>query len=132
LQLLGIITVHNNKQKDDEEFKTIHLRLKQVALDDGATSCVLEAAAVRSGAPEVLAAQFKTTLAALATSPDRTATTKEWATRANLKERTFHSHRKALVERGYVEEVKRGIYTITQAGQTAIGPAATARTLHIA
>jgi predicted transcriptional regulator len=47
------------------------------------------------------------------------------------RKRTLHSHRKALVERRYVEEVKRGAYKVTEQGYAALGTAATARHLHV-
>lgn len=125
-----LVTVNNNKQKDDEEFSDISLELRQVAIDND-TSCVLSPAIGRSGVASGLARQLKRTLTALATSPHETTTTTEWATAAGLKERTLHSHRKALVDGKYVEDVKKGTYRITDAGRTALGPAATARHLHL-
>jgi len=130
----NLITVRNNKQKDDEEFKDIHLRLKQVALsndDDPARSCVLEATAAKSNLPDGLSARLKKTLTALASSPDQTATTTKWATRASIKERTLHSHRQQLVSGLYVEEVQRGIYRVTEEGQRLLGTAASASHLHL-
>lgn len=125
-----LVKVNNNKQKDDEEFRDVDLRLEQVAMDAD-TSCVLESALARSGVPDALARHLNDTLTALATSPHETQTTAEWAKRTGLKDRTLHSHRKALVERGYVEELKRGTHKVTEQGRAALGTAAPARHLHV-
>jgi hypothetical protein len=130
-----VVTVRNNKQKDDEEFDDIRLHLKQVALqtgDDAPTSCVLESAmGARSGGDEPLSPYLRKTLSALVSSPGGTATTAQWASAATLKERTLHSHRKKLVEGGFVEEVKRGTFKVTATGLAVVGTAATARHLHM-
>jgi len=127
----NVVTVHNNKQKDDEGFKDIHLRLKQVALENGDTSCVLEPGTARPNASAGLSSAFNKTLSALASSPRETLTTLEWAARANLKERTLHSHRKELLQRRFIEEVKRGVYRVSEKGREALQTAAPARHMHL-
>jgi predicted transcriptional regulator len=125
-----LITVKNNKQKDDEEFRDIRLQMKQVAVD-GDKSIVLETADENSVAIDSLPSRLKECLRALADSPDASARTTEWARLAGLKDRTFHSHRKSLVDAGFVDVVRKGVYAITEKGQTALNPAATAKPLHL-
>jgi hypothetical protein len=115
----NVITVKNNKQKDDEEFDDINLRLRQVALAGGEgadTSCVLESVAARSATGGLLP-HLRKTLSTLASSTDGTLATAEWAEQAHLKNRTLHSHRQELVNLGYVEEVTRGTYRATERGK---------------
>lgn len=125
-----LIVVKNNKQKDDEEFREIRLHLKQV-LVDGYESIVLEATDGTSVAIDSLPSSLRDSLRALADSPRATTTTAEWAGLARLKERTLHSHRKSLVEAGYVDVVRKGIYVVTETGRAALEPAATAKQLHL-
>ena len=113
----NVITVENTKQKDDEEFPDIHLRLKTVVVEGDNTSCVIEPSAGRSATRNGIPAQLKNALAAITTSPDDSLTTAEWARKAGLKDRTLHSHRKALVTKGLVEEIRRGVYRVTAQGR---------------
>jgi hypothetical protein len=124
------VIVRNNKQKDDEQFKDIHLRLKQVAVGTD-TSCVLEAGTAGSVATNPLSSGARETLRALWSSGQDTMTTAEWATAVGIKERTFHSHRKELLERGHVEVVRRGVYRVTESGCAELETAATASHLHL-
>jgi hypothetical protein len=79
----------------------------------------------------VLGRGHKRLLAALATFEVGQASTKDWiqATATDddppMAERTFHDRRNELVEKGYVGEVKRGGYKLTELGS------ATAKTLQL-
>ena len=125
-----LVTVHNDKQKDNEEFKDFQLELRQVAIsgkDGDNTSCIL----VPPGSPSavnhfVLPPNLRPTLQALASSPGGQATRKQWMRTAGLAERTLDAHRDSLVECGCVESVGRGNYRISEKGRRALGPAATA------
>jgi hypothetical protein len=133
----GDITVSNTKQKDDEEFGDIHLRLSKVSIGvdetgDPITSCVVESTAPGVSPGHASAAEpARPALAALAKMPEATAHSTDWrkateaalSTRA-LPEKSFHNWRKRLLEAGFVEAVqgrKRGVYRVTSLGQVAIG-----------
>jgi RecA/RadA recombinase len=132
----GVLTVTNNKQKDDEEFGAVMLRLHRVTVgscsNQQTTSCVLVPTGATIGAPIVVPAHLRPSLEALAQCPERVATTSEWAIRAGQKERTLHSHRKRLVAEGYVEGAGHGRYSLTEKGRSALEGAATATHLHVA
>jgi hypothetical protein len=131
-----VVTVTNNKQKDSEEFEPVKLRLHPVMVRSGgnrqSTSCVLVPAEGAAAKSHSLASHLRVTLRALAHCLNGTATSTEWATRAAQKERTFHSHRTKLVGQGYVEQVARGRYALTEKGRSALEAAATATHLHVA
>src|SRR5262249_2192920 len=80
----NIVTVKNNKQKDDEEFAAIRFQLKQVPVEDD-TSCVLEPLGERQEEPGSLSAPLKKTLTALADGPEEQ-TTARWEEMSKLKE----------------------------------------------
>jgi hypothetical protein len=121
------IIVRNNKQKDDDEFEDITLRLRTVVLgrDSEETSCVLESVNERGPSEVKCPTHLREMLDALSTFTNGSATTKEWRAAASA-ERTFFSHCRALVECGFVEKVSRGVYRLTAKGQTILGTAATA------
>lgn len=120
-----LVTIHNDKQKDDEEFADIDLHMKQVAVD-GDTSCVLEPGGVRRKAGNPLSVGVRNLLGALVASGLEVITSRDWKQCAALDERTFYSYANKLTEGGYVEKVKRGAYTITEKGRSTAGTAATA------
>ena len=116
------ITLTNTKQKDQEPFEPIQLRLKQVELDDGETSCVLvdgetscvlvagDSPSTTSPAPWVNASQRRA-LGALASFGRDGASSAEWRQaietthRVECPERTFQNWRTDLVKKGTVELV---------------------------
>lgn len=138
-----LITVENNKQKDDEQFEPIKLQLQQVVITGGSrtetTSCVRVPHQANAHADDDMPSHLRNTVNALGSLPDGTATRRQWAEAAQLPDRTLDSHRQELVERGYVEELKRGLYKVTEKGPAAgrtgaralLGTAATAQKLHL-
>jgi predicted transcriptional regulator len=131
-----LITVSNNKQKDAEEFPDIKLSLQPVVVNAGTaaetTSCVLVPRGVATGVDEdVVPAHLKKTLTALESLSNEPVTRKQWAGLAGLPDRTLDQHRQDLVASGYVEQVQRGAYKITEKGRTALGTVATATKLHL-
>jgi hypothetical protein len=131
----GHITVTNNKQKDDEAFGPIRLRLEPVVVAEGTdgnvTSCVPVAHdAIIAIDEDVLAPHLRDTLTALAESPEGSLSRRQWIMTAKLPERTLDQHRKELVNAGHVELLTRGRYGITERGRAMIRPA-TARKLHL-
>ena len=118
----GVLTVSNNKQKDDEEFDDMTLQLRQVSLghdEDGepVSSCVLDTAASAESTASPIDQGCLKTLAALATFPKGEASTSAWQQKASRKQRTLHDHRKKLKHHGLVEEVGRGRYRVTEEGR---------------
>ncbi|HYT73514.1 MAG TPA: AAA family ATPase [Vicinamibacterales bacterium] len=132
-----VITVSNTKQKDDEEFAPITLRLKQVPLrmpaeaEEELTSCILESADSLSSAPTGLTESLTQALAALAAFPNG-ASSSDWQDALTrhygfaVHKRTFHNWRQALQERGAVEVVpdQAHQYRLTDAGKALVPDAA--------
>lgn len=118
----GVITVTNDKQKDDEEFADIKLRLAKVITSGQAepeiTSCVVVPAHDSADESDALSSPLKNTLSALQAQPEGMAGSKTWEKASGLKNRTFHSHREKLNQTGYVEEVRAGVYRATEKGKT--------------
>jgi RecA/RadA recombinase len=137
----NLITVENNKQKDDEQFEPVKMQLQQVVIAGGSrTSCVLVPQKGNARVEDdVMPGHLRSTLTALGSLLDGTATRRQWTDAAKLPDRTLDSHRQELVERGYVEEVKRGVYRVMNKGlavgrtgaRALLGTAAPARKLHL-
>jgi hypothetical protein len=114
-----LLSLTNIKQKEDDPFPEIVLRLKPVSIEasnggDSATSCVLEVGPTPSKVAEVLSGGPKLALEVLTDRYPSGATKREWmaaiAQRGgieleDLAERTFHHHREALQKRGLVEAI---------------------------
>ncbi len=130
------VTIKNTKQKDQEEFKPIQLRLEQVSLsgnDD--TSCVLKALGgsvslpPAGGGTVTLPSSEAEALKTLALEPGQAMTSAQWqkaigASRQNLvANKTFHNWRKGLLDKGFVEAVpgQSHHYRLTADGASAIG-----------
>jgi putative DNA primase/helicase len=116
----NLVLISNEKQKDDEEFKPIALRVKQIVVGSDltgkpVTSCVLVDAGtsgpLHPAAPGMLplnaSEQFAlNVLGGLGTAPSGV-----WhsavasAKKATVPTKTFHNWRSALVERGCVETI---------------------------
>jgi hypothetical protein len=122
----AVITVFNNKQKNDEGFSAITLRLKRVSLGeevDGneVTSCVLESTNALHGA-------VKNALVILGTFPEGSDSSTwhkaiaEHLGGIRVADRTFHNWREALLELGLVEAVpdKAHHYRLTEAGKSVV------------
>jgi AAA domain-containing protein len=129
-----IITVKNNKQKDDEEFQPMKLRLEQVPVGSGfdqTTSCVLRLEGRVLARAQTLPLHLRMTLEALASCPNGEASIHQWRARTLSTERTIHTHRRELAEKGLVEARQpKGHYAITEKGRLALsGTAATATRL---
>ena len=121
----GCMVLRNNKQKDEEEFKEIRLKLHQIRLEGAdLTSCVLlpsEAnASDRANESGGLASHLIKTLQALDQSPGGTASVAQWRAKAGAKDKTLHTHRAELVAAGYVERERRGRYRITDSGKAVL------------
>lgn len=114
----GIITVDCEKQKDAEAFKPFTLTTKVVP---DAGSLVLDSTNAVSSVASAWGIFGLTTLKALATFPDG-AKSAEWRLKTGGKERTFHSHRKSLLQNKYVS-LEGGTYVLTDAGKTATADA---------
>jgi RecA/RadA recombinase len=133
-----IITVKNSKQKDDEEFETMRLRLEQVEVEstgERTTSCVLVTADKVTPRSPALPRHLRSSLRALASFPDGEASIADWRAKSNAKDRTIHKHREELeATTGYVEaRTPKGHYAITPEGLLVLaGTAATATTLQVA
>lgn len=122
-------TLTCDKQKDDEEFRPIHLQLKSVAVGRDAdgrdvTSCVLVAATGKAGNPE-LNPNRQRAIEVLATSLEESLSTKDWRDEVSkvagkkVSEKTFDNWRRALVEMKLVEPVddgRRAKYRLTDRG----------------
>ena len=124
----GLISVTNNKQKDDEEFEPINLRLKQVVIgqegERDVTSCVLVPASSAGATEASIDKGCLRTLAALNALVNRRGDTADWRKKAKRPERTFYDHQKKLERAGYVTRVRRGHFRVTDAGKKALQPAA--------
>jgi hypothetical protein len=135
-QKSGVITLTNIKQKDEEKFQSITLKLKQVCLGtDGAgnslTSCVLEGTNAVSAALNlgigIGGAGALIALQALASSPGGEAHSSAWRAAVNKLEgktvppRTFQHWRAHVVKMGLVEKIPGGVhrYRVTHAGLSA-------------
>src|SRR5205814_2217331 len=75
------IVLKSLKQKDEEEFEDIHLRLVRVELDDGRTSMVVDLATPQ---PKRLSPKAETALLALATFGEKGTTPTVWEQKADL------------------------------------------------
>jgi hypothetical protein len=130
-----LITIGNNKQKDDEEFQNITLQLNQVVVDADAcpptTSCVLVPRGKASANDHALPFHLRQTLAAMCSEGRKSLPLRRCLEVCGEPERTLHSHVDLLVTAGYVEKVKRGVYKVTEKGWAAFETAATATTLHL-
>jgi AAA domain-containing protein len=126
-----VITLTNEKQKDEEKFQSISLKLKQVCLGTNAvgqpvTSCVLEATNAVLGALDLgIGESLLSALKVLATLPHGEARSGVWRTAISdavgkkVAEKSFHNWRNALLKAGYVEGVGPDPihgYRITEAG----------------
>ncbi|HXD16025.1 MAG TPA: helicase RepA family protein [Vicinamibacterales bacterium] len=131
-----VVTVTNDKQKDDAEFRPVHLKLTPITIGTTAhrqpiTSCVLEPASVlvRSAKSKALQPTHRDALLALQALGE--AQTGVWRVATASKEQkgdiapdTFEKWRKALVDDRYVEAVgdsKPARYRLTDKGASAIG-----------
>jgi AAA domain len=125
-----LIVVSNTKQKDEEEFLPITAQLKCVCVgttDDGEplTSCVLQAGGPMPSSAGELPEGLARTLSILADRfPDGASSTR-WRAALQPKEgpqvatRTYHNHRRALLERELIEPVPglRDYYRATTEGK---------------
>lgn len=107
-----VMSVKCTKQKDAEEFKPMKVRLDCFAINDApklVTSCVPVPADDKGEAPEhgvrPLSPEEQETLDALA-KLGGAADSSSWREKTGRRERTFHNHRRALVDKGYVKEVE--------------------------
>ena len=111
------ITVSNTKQRDQDEFKPITLRLETVSLESGDTSCVLRhdgetttVVPADSASVVALGPGEQEALEALAAMLGGSATSRDWRAaiavrRAKLvSRRTFQNWLKQLKTKGHVEE----------------------------
>ena len=131
----AIVTVKNEKQKDDAQFAAISLALTTVTIGlsgDGhsVTSCVLEPTTTKAKRAERDAELNSQKLDALrALQQIGIGQTKEWRTATETKrgravsEHTFEKWRKALCDEGLVEAVGATVprrYGLTDKGASAI------------
>jgi hypothetical protein len=131
-----VITLTNDKQKDEEKFQPITLKLKQVCLGtDGAgnpvTSCVLETTNAVSTALNlgigIGGAGALIALQALASCPGGEAHSSAWRAAVNklqgktVSPRTFQNWRAHVVNTGLVVGIPGGVhqYRVTSAGLSA-------------
>jgi hypothetical protein len=132
-----MVTITNEKQKDDEEFKPVSLRLKQIDLgNDPVTkrslnSCVLVDAELDGSAPGDQKTDLPNEseqLALVALAPLVVAPSGEWhgavstLRQKEIPEKTFHNWRRQLVELGLVEPAPEHgphSYRLTAAGKSA-------------
>lgn len=117
----GLITVKNNKQKDDEEFDEIHLRLDPIELGATSTgrrvsSCILRRSDKSTPAEATMPTYLKAALRALSEQGGE-ATTRDWANKTGKRARTFYGHCSALLGMGCIERVARGRYRLTAQGR---------------
>lgn len=130
----GIVRVTNEKQKDDAEFKAIHLKLTPISIGsssegDPITSCVLEPASVLARIADAKPLPVKRRQALVALQGLDEAQTGEWCKATVLRlhedvpEDTFNKWRRTLVEDGYVEADNSipARYRLTDKGASAIG-----------
>jgi hypothetical protein len=110
-----LVTVANNKQKDDEEFPSINLRLQEHLLaSDETTSCVLVSTEASEDSVG-LAPHLLKTLRALASFENQPVSRRDWSKKVGAL-RTADNHREQLVDRAYVEQTARGMFQITPKG----------------
>jgi hypothetical protein len=127
------VSITNPKQKEDEPFSEILLRLKRVSIGtsdagDSPTSCAVELADRRSILPDVLNAGRRLALAVLVERHPEGAPTTAWmtaiaeSTGIELAPRTFHNHRKTLQGRRLVDAMdgKPTRYRPTEAGRSLV------------
>jgi hypothetical protein len=126
-----LITISNEKQKDDEGFKPIALRLTPIVVGTDSSnqpvkSCVLLDAKVNSQVSSLSPLNGSEQLALDVLGRLGTASSGEWreaiATAkapTEVPDKTFQNWRSALVGNGYVEEVpeKQHFYRLTPAGR---------------
>ena len=123
----GTITLKNDKQKDDEEAKTIALRLEAVPMGAGERpSCVLV-----SADEEVVDASLNTgqsqalqiLAAASVTGLKSGMWQKAFTAKTHFSERSFQRCKKSLLELGHVETVpgSNSHYRLSPSGHSAIG-----------
>jgi hypothetical protein len=122
-----VMTVGCSKQKEDEPFKTMHLRQRQVEIGEAdgepITSLVLEEADAgtrggKAGDPAGLGVGPRHALAALKSFPSSEARSGEWQAAMTtpdgegVSETSFHRWRRALLSKGLVEALpaKPGVY----------------------
>jgi uncharacterized membrane protein len=113
----GIVTVANDKQKDDEQFEDIDFKLTQVeivASSRTVTSCVLVAAddSEHSAASSV-ADHLSATLRVICEAEGGTIDAAEWREKLKLPETTFYKHCRDLQKDGYVQKLRKGRYGAT-------------------
>lgn len=125
-----IVTLACEKQKDALEFEPIRLRLTEVQLGDGATSCVLRGLdGDQSPRHADLKPEHRRVLSILVDLGDSGAPYSAWLTaaeEAEVSESSFKRTRKELVVSGYVhgppaDESKGFKYTLTNEGRCALG-----------
>jgi hypothetical protein len=123
----GVITLTCSKQKDAECFAPIKMNLECFAIDEASKptkSCVPVGAEGKSNAgPPRLNQGEQKTLDALA-GLDGMATSATWRQATGFPEKTFHNHRKSLVEKGYAEKSAAlpHLYQLTDAGAASAKP----------
>jgi len=106
----GSITIDNDKQKDDEECKTLTCRLKQVKIEgrETETSCVVVADDQASNRPRTNP-QTQTALDVLRRLPEATSDGAAWrqavgiASAKPIRPKTFDNWRSSLIMQGLVE-----------------------------
>lgn len=119
----GLITIENDKQKDEEEFPEIKMALKRIDLPERAnggrvTSGVLVAAAnLKGNAPSVGLSLREQSAFDILAGAGRSLTSGEWyglvrsKSQEQLPARTFQHWRRALLEKGAVErDPETGLY----------------------
>lgn len=120
------VTVTCTKQKDDEEFDDVKLRLQQVdwATDStSGTSCILLdggiTSGVRHGEMDIVEQRMLDVLRQL---PNATAKVADWRAAAKdpitgreVPQRTFDRHRERLQEAGLIVDVRKGVYQVVGA-----------------
>jgi hypothetical protein len=146
-----LVTVENEKQKDDEQFPAIRLRLRTLKLgvDDKTgrpiTSCVVvpadgivgdaQAEAAMSNDSELSESNDAQLFALDTLEGLREASSGEWREwieamgNAPVPERTFHHWREGLLEQGLVEciDAAKHVYRCTEKGRTTVAAAKAAK-----
>lgn len=114
----GLITVECSKSKDARPFETRYLKLLEVVLDSGATSCVV-VPANRSEVPATLTERAKSLIRALQLESIETgASARTLCTVTGIGERSVYRILSPLIRKGYVEHGKKGEpYKLTETGR---------------
>ena len=108
-----------DKQKDAEEFKNIHLRLRRVGVAKDRTSCVIDKADAKSLPEMVDPRALKTDTTAVESlrqlGPEGASFT-DWRKASGLPDSTFKDTRERLVRDGGVIKMDNGRYVVAELG----------------